>query len=46
MIYVYNGKNYALGEYGNAFKSFFKDELKDRKTLYTDMIRGKKEMNQ
>ena len=31
MIYVYDGKNYALGEYQNAFKKVFKDELKDGK---------------
>ena len=45
IIYVYDGNNYALGKYRNAFKNFSKDELKDRKTLYTDMISGKKKMN-
>ena len=42
MIYVYDGKNYVLGKYQYAFKNFFKDELKDEKTLYTDKISGKK----
>ena len=42
MINVYNGTSHALGEYRNAFKNFLKDELKDEKTLYTDMISGKK----
>ena len=32
----------ALGEYQHALKNFFKDELKDGKTLYTDTISGKK----
>ena len=45
MLYVYKGKKYVLGEYRNAFKNFLKDELKDGKTLYNDMIRGKKEIN-
>ena len=48
MIFVYDGiylyifVTYAFGEYRNAFKSFFKNESKDRKTLYTDTISGKK----
>ena len=42
MIYVFDGKNYVLGKYRHAFKNFFKDELKDEKTLYTDKISGKK----
>ena len=42
MLYIYKGRKYALGEYRNAFKNFFKDELKDGKTLYIDMISGKK----
>ena len=44
MLYVYKGRKYALGEYRNAFKNFFKDELKDGKTLYIDMISGKKRL--
>ena len=35
-------KKIALGEYQSAFKNFLKDELKDEKTLNTDIIRGKK----
>ena len=42
MTYVYDGKKYALGEYLNAFKNFFKDELKDGKTLYSDTVSGKR----
>ena len=42
MIYVYNITSHALGEYRNAFKKLLKNELKDEKTLYTDMISGKK----
>ena len=44
MIYVYDGKSYVLGEYRNAFKKVFKDELKDGKKLYTDKSE-KTEMN-
>ena len=32
----------ALGKYQHALKTFFKDELKDGKTLYTDTISGEK----
>ena len=42
MIYVYDITSHALGEYRNAFKKLLKNELKDEKTLYTDMISGKK----
>ena len=42
MIYAYNGKGRALGEYQHAFKNFLKDQLKDGKTLYTDTISGEK----
>ena len=45
MIYVYNITSHALDEYRNAFKKLLKNELKDEKTLYTDMISGKKERN-
>ena len=45
MVYVYNGKNYALDKYRHAFENFLKDESKDWKTLYTDTISGKREMN-
>ena len=31
-----------MGEYRNAFKNFFKDELKDGKTLHTDTISEEK----
>ena len=31
-----------MGEYQNAFKNFFKDELKDGKTLHTDTINEEK----
>ena len=37
-IYICNWRSHAFGEYQHAFKNFFKDELKDRKTLYTDTI--------
>lgn len=33
------GKANAMGEYMRAFKSFFQNELKDGKTLYTDKKR-------
>ena len=42
MINIYNGRSHALGDYQHAFKNFFKDEQKDRKTLYTDTISEKK----
>ena len=42
MINVYERNNYALEEYQNAFKNFFKDKLTDGKTLYTDMFWKKK----
>ena len=29
MVYVYNGKNYALDKYRHAFENFLKDESKD-----------------
>ena len=45
MIFVNDEKNYVLGDSRRAFKKFFKDELRDEKTLYTDMISGKKERN-
>ena len=41
MIDVYNGRIHALGKYQHVFKNFFNDELR-QKTLYTDMISGKK----
>ena len=42
MIFVNDEKNYVLGDSRRAFKKFFKNELRDEKTLYTDMISGKK----
>ena len=39
---IYNGRSHALCEYQYAFKNFFKDELRNGKKLYTDMISGKK----
>ena len=42
IINIYNGRSHALGDYQHAFKNFFKDEQKDRKTLYTDTISEKK----
>ena len=42
VIYIYDRKSYALGEYRNAFKNFSKDELTQGKTLCTDMISGEK----
>ena len=46
MIFVNDEKNYVLGDSRRAFKKFFKDELRDEKTLYTDMISGKTELYQ
>ena len=34
MINVYDGNNYALGEYRNAFENVLKDEVKKAKKNY------------
>ena len=44
MVYVYSW-NYALGEYRNTFKNFFKDKLKDGKTYFDTTSGKKKDMN-
>ena len=36
------GKTSAMGEYMRPYKSFFQNELKDGKTLYTDTINAEK----